>query len=381
MPDPRRRAAGSEPEKVRKLLVYLPPLVATGTASAIWTAAALRLAAQDRVTFIGILIAAELLGSFAAHTLEHLSPRRRFLLAIGTYTVVRAALLPLIEAGPVAALVGVSFVAGGSWRLLASQFVAGAVMSDGGRTRNVARMSTMTNLGALMGTMLAGYLHQASTSGWAAGSLLIIVGAHAVRYVGRVDGAKVLVTGDEGPRNTNAARELLRSRLAVTAFVSTICIASLTRLGPVSVAENLSARWVGVAALGAAATGLLVPVLAGRLDRFTEYGLLMVATGAGAIWLLAPLPGFVLLSWAMASLVGGMVDVQLDARSAIGADPARSVSRMQSLQAIAGAAGGILVARVYDLVSLQAAVLTVTLVGVLGLLVLSGRRAGPEAGS
>jgi hypothetical protein len=49
----------------------------------------------------------------------------------------------------------------------------------------------------------------------------------------------------------------------------------------------------------------------------------------------------VLVAWVLSSVLGGVVDAQLDTRSAYGPDPAATAGRMQTLQAGAGAAAGV----------------------------------------
>lgn len=303
--------------------------VATAAASGVWTASILLLASSGRTELVGLLLAAELLGSLLGRVLERVPPGLRHRSAVVVYTLVRALLIPLVVFGAGAAvLVLVSLSAGGAWRVLSASFTATAA-GDGrdGRSRRVASLSALTSIGALAGTGIAGIAYDVQPIYWAAGSLLVL--------------SALFVPVQELRGNSPAGKTSLPSPLAAAAAVATVAVNTAPRFAPIVIAAALSPAWVGPAAALAAVSKLAAPPLVGRTDEWSLAKILVLAALAAGVWLIAPYGALVLAAWALSNVIGGVVDAQLDTRSAHGSDPAATAARMQTLQAGAGAAAGV----------------------------------------
>jgi hypothetical protein len=228
--------------------------VATAAASGVWTASILLLASSGRTGLVGLLLAAELLGSLLARVLECVPPDLRHRSAVVVYTVVRALLIPLVVAGASAAvLVLVSLSAGGAWRVLSASFTATAA-ADGRdrRSRRVASLSALTSIGALAGTGIAGVAYDVQPVYWAAGSLLVLFA--------------FLVPVRAFHGNSPAGKTSLPGPLAAAAAVATVAVTTAPRFAPIVIAGALSPAWVGPAATLAAVSKLAAPPLVSRED-------------------------------------------------------------------------------------------------------------------
>lgn len=345
----------------------LAAALATAAASGVWTAAILILVTNGRGGEVALLLAAELLGSLLARVAERLSVNLRHRVAVLLYAAVRALLVPLVVGGAgVATLTTVSLIAGGAWRVVSAGFIVEAAKTLSGRSRRVATVATVINIGALAGTSLAGVAYEMGPIYWAAGSMLILVALG-----GRV-------------ADREAAHSAEKPRLPVplvgAAVIASISTSTAARLAPIFVAAALSPAWVGPAAVLAALSSLSVPLLVGRADRWPLQGLLMLAGGAGGVWLVAPYGALVLVAWVVSSLLGGVVDGQLDTRSAQGSDPYAAVARMQTIQAGAGVAGGIAASYVLTKSSVSVLALLSVVIAALGVVALAwvgGRKNRP----
>lgn len=346
--------------------VAVPAAVSTGAASAVWTAAILALTLAGRFGAVGVLLAGELGGSLLSRWFAVLSPRLRYIAAVLLYTGTRAVLIPLIVMGaPMVAVFFVCLCSGACWRVLVSQFSVSSLLAPWrSHSRQIAWVSAFSTTGALVGTMVAGRFYAAPASVWVVVSLLILVAlAVPVAAAGGLSGdvsqivrlIRSQLTEHKLAGHVRVGEHAPVSRLPVAllaaSFVTTVASTALPRLGVVIVALVASPAWVGPASLFAALAAVVVPLVVGRADGWSLGAVSAFSVLSAAVWLVAPVGVVVVVCGAVSSFVGGVVDGQVDSRAAVGPDPAASLARLQTAQALVAAGTGLVVAPMLDVLS------------------------------
>lgn len=316
------------------LRVLLPVALMTAAASAVWSAALLRLVGAGRVGLVGVLLAGELLGSLLSAPARRVPPSLRFRLAVLGYLVARTALVPSLDA-PYFSQALLAVLAGGCWRLLAAQAsvtaLTGAQPAD--RSSRLAHLSVVSMGAALFGSFFASVAYTFPPVVWSAIAVFV--------------GAAILLPVEATHR---AARPAPGSRrLAAVSVLPAFAVHGFQMLAPAAVAMLLSPRWVPFAAALALLTNLAAPRLAPYTDRLGLDDLSVIMLAVPMLWIAAALaPPLVVLVWPLVALAASLVDAQLDARSATGPDPAASTANVQSAQAVAAAAASAMLAAAYD---------------------------------
>lgn len=346
--------------------VAVPAAIATGAASAVWTATILTLTLAGRFGTVGVLLAGELGGSLLSRWFARLSPRIRYIAAVVLYTGTRAVLIPLVVMGaPLVAVVFLCLCSGACWRVLVSQFsVSSLVAPWRSHSPQIAWVSAFSTSGALVGTMVAGWFYAAPAQVWVAVSLLILA-ALAVPVVaagsssGDVSQIVALVhaqlvhaqLAERTREEAHASAARLPVALLAASFVTTVASTALPRLGVVVVALVASPAWVGPASLFAALAAFLVPLVVYRADGWSLRAVSALSVLSAAVWLVAPVGVVVVACGAVSSFVGGVVDGQVDSRAAVGSDPSASLARLQTAQAFVAAGTGLVVAPMLEVLS------------------------------